>query len=388
MNNTDKEEHGVLALMFGYQYFDAALRAMDSLGDERSAITLNQLRTDWEGSGNIPNLSHETPFGHVQLAPTRDDVVQVCTGMIDAYDSMRESGERAKLSLRSTIEALFELRAFARLQPSEVMASNISEAPANILHRELCTFLLNTGQVNKLKKGGFVQLGDIKGVPATTIAGKCGMTEKQVETVDGIISNYLLATVELEEIGFRTEFETQGKVALGESFEATGISGFIWLLTYKTLADCAEVQKKDWEFHLDAMAGGSERVWVKVRQFFKFLKARGPAGEPTMEWESLVDEKYIFGGIWPPFKQMQLLVACPYWIVDLRSEDVERPPLDLVSNPAWIAHLHKKFGDQLDDDDIANLTVAYINQFDNDEIFIIMTRMLLAEFDDDDVEFL
>lgn len=320
MLGSNAEERGILALAFGYNSFGAALRAMDAYGDERSAHLVNELRSAWQASGTIPDLSHENRFGFVRLNPTRDDLVMACTGVIDSYDSARESGDRSKLSLRQTVEALFELRAFARLQPSGAAPTQSGESAAPVLQRELNAFPLNAGQVNKLKKGGYLRLRDLKGVPVKTIAGKCGMTERQVAAVDEVLANYLLATVTLHEIAFRASFEASGKEALGESFEAIGTTGEIWLTKYKMLASSAGVKARDWEVYLDAMAGGGEPVLAEVRQFFELLKARAPVGEPDKAWKELADQDHIYWSSSSALWQLKGLVSSPSWIDLLCSE--------------------------------------------------------------------
>lgn len=204
--------------MFGYTSFGAALRAMDGYGDERSATLVNEVRSAWEGSGTVPDLSHESRFGLVRLNPTREDVILVCTGMIDAFDSLRESGTGAKLNLRKTIEALFELRAYARMKPSPTHGQAQINLRESLLNTPLAEFPLSAAHVNKLRRGGYTRLRDIHGERMATIVGKCGFTEKQVASIDKVLDNFLKVEVKPADIGFRQQLESIGKKHLGDEF--------------------------------------------------------------------------------------------------------------------------------------------------------------------------
>lgn len=314
MTISNAEERGILALMFGYTSFGAALRAMDAYGDERSATLVSEVRSVWEGSGTVPDLSHENRFGHVRLNPSREDVILACTGMIDAFDSTRESNDRARLSLRKTIEVLFELRAFARLQPPETAPRTACDGTSDILQRELSAFPLSAGQLNKLKRGGYLRLGELSDSSNMKIAGKCGLTENQVANVHGILNNYFLATVRLEDITFRSRFEELGKELLGGDFEPVVLTSDVWLQKYFDIASSCGLGRHGWKVYLEAMSGGSEPVLEVIKSVFEELKERAPAGEPSKSRAAKADSDPIYCSRIEARRHVKALIARPEWI--------------------------------------------------------------------------
>lgn len=218
MIEANLEEWGILSLMIGYRSFTAALKAMDGYGDDRSAQLINKVRASWESSGQVPDLSHKTAFGLVPLCPGRDEIVNACSGMIDAYDLMRESGERVRPTLRRTVEALFELRALARVQSAGPQNPTPSSPRERILNLSLTELPLTATQVNRLKRGGYTKLRDLHGVPMEAVVGKCGFTEKQVASIDQVIDNFLKVTIKPADFVVWRRLHAFGSAHLGESF--------------------------------------------------------------------------------------------------------------------------------------------------------------------------
>jgi hypothetical protein len=294
MKALNVSEKCILSLVFGYQAYDIALRAMDSYGDEESAQLVTSLRNACESCGKVPDLSHENLYGHVQLFPTRDDFVVASSKLIDAFDVARESSDRTqKLQLRRTIEAIFELRACARHTPvlrDQSAPQGIRDA---MLNRELSTYPLSSNQVNKLRMGGYVRLRDLYGEKMVNIVGKCGLTEKQVENLDNLIGNYLKAVVSVNEIGFRNQLEVVGKTVIGEGFKLMDGTSAFWFNEFSNFA--GKVQPKEtlrttrkktlyprlrlslvseifgWEGWLDSLDQQPATVFIQFKKWLKLV---------------------------------------------------------------------------------------------------------------------
>ena len=291
MKALNVSEKCILSLVFGYQAYDIAFRAMDSYGDEESAQLVTSLRNACESCGKVPDLSHENLYGHVHLFPTRDDFVVASSKLIDAFDVARESSDRTqKLQLRRTIEAIFELRACARLTPvlrEQSAPQGIRDA---MLNRELSTYPLSSNQVNKLRMGGYVRLRDLYGEKMFNIVGKCGLTEKQVENLDNLIGNYLKAVVSVDEIGFRNQLEVVGKTVLGEGFKLMDGTPAFWFIQFSEFAGKKEPKEihrttrlyrysvwEDkseifgWEGWLDSLVEQPGTVFIKFKKWLKLV---------------------------------------------------------------------------------------------------------------------
>lgn len=179
-----------LTLIFAYHSFDIALRAMDAVGDDISASAINKIRSEWDDSGNIPDLSHETRVGPVRMCPTQEEIIRVCTSLIDAYDTARESGEWKQLNLRKSVEALFELRAFARLACSDSDANKLSKGK-KWLKSSLSELPIPVATSKKLVRAGYSTLESLMKVNDESISALTGLSHNQISKCHEVIFNYL-----------------------------------------------------------------------------------------------------------------------------------------------------------------------------------------------------
>jgi hypothetical protein len=179
-----------LTLIFAYHSFDIALRAMDAVGDDISASAINKIRSEWDDSGNIPDLSHETRVGPVRMCPTQEEIIRVCTSLIDAYDTARESGEWKQLNLRKSVEALFELRAFARLACSDSDANKLSKGK-KWLKSSLSELPIPVATSKKLVRAGYSTLESLMKVNDESISALTGLSHNQISKCHELIFNYL-----------------------------------------------------------------------------------------------------------------------------------------------------------------------------------------------------
>lgn len=290
------EEQIICSLVFAYETYDLAIRAMDTYGDEKSANFLNALRSAWEASGTVPELSHNTHCGYIQIRPNRDEILRACSGLITAYDKARESSERSsKIQLRNTIESLFDLRAHSRLNSNGAKQQTNHGLKDTLLSRQLTTFPLSSGQISKLKIGGYYRLRDLFEQDVARIMGLCGMTQKQVENVDSVINNFLKVNIPVSELGFRQQLEEIGKSILGDEFCLVSGKSEFWLSRYILFSDKKEMPKSSkrrrttehrlsghngheplytpakhgWESWLDAL---NNQPKTAFRQYTKWLK--------------------------------------------------------------------------------------------------------------------
>jgi hypothetical protein len=260
MTDLTTDEQSICSLVFAYEAYDLAIRALDSYGDEKSAYFLGAFQTEWEKTGKIPDLSHNTKCGYIQMRPNRDEVLGACSGLISAYDNARESLERSsKLQLRRTIEALFDLRALSRLKSDGQKPQKSDSLRDILLSRQLATFPLSSGQITKLKNGGYHRLGDLFEQHETRIMGLCGMTQKQVENVDAVINNYLKVNIPFSELGFRQQLEAIGKSILGDEFCLIKGTTEFWLSQDFILSNQRNVPKsrtcRTTHYYLDGFKG-------------------------------------------------------------------------------------------------------------------------------------
>jgi hypothetical protein len=176
-------------LIFAYRWYDHAVHALDALGDDESSAVINKIKTDWEDSGIVPDLSHESLFGLVKIHPNREEIIQACSGLIDAYDEKRISNERVKLNLRKTIDSLFELRSFAR--QIAINPKNTEQAEKNWSLASPREFPISTVIANKLMAADLKTMEMLKEHDDKTLSALTGLSNRQIEKAHQQIFRFL-----------------------------------------------------------------------------------------------------------------------------------------------------------------------------------------------------
>ena len=143
MIELNDDEKAIVMIAFGYRRYSSAILAMDNYGDIKSSNLVTQILDFWRKTDLIPDLSHKSTFGAISLSPSADDIVNTCSGLIEAFDAFRESASRSRVNLRHSIETLFELRAFARLVSLDSDKTKFSNGSEESILNTFATYFWN-----------------------------------------------------------------------------------------------------------------------------------------------------------------------------------------------------------------------------------------------------
>ncbi len=223
-------EKAIIGLGFLYNAHAMALEVLNILGDEKSVEFIGSIESEWEASGTLPDLSHETETGQCQVSLTEEQVVNACSGILDAYDAARSDSSRdERIQLRATIEAIYSLRDFARSAATVLKEQPAGLSKASLLNRPLGSFPLRPAQTKSLGAAGYRTLGDLYMAPAIEIMGRGGLSAGQVSTLDDILENYILAYVALSDIPILSKLSNLGTTLVGDHYRLQDKAAHTWL---------------------------------------------------------------------------------------------------------------------------------------------------------------
>ena len=190
---------GSLVFKFGIQ--EVALEGMEHFGDTESALFFLAIKSRLQASGAFPDLSQELPSGVLDIRPTATEALASLSDLISAYDAARLDPRRnSRIQLRRTIEAVYELVDTLREQQISDSEAKDCLSKESLLNKSFECLPLRPGQIKSLNVGGFKYLKDIFGLGRLDIMGRCGLTDRQVEAIDEIITNYVIVSVRLDDM--------------------------------------------------------------------------------------------------------------------------------------------------------------------------------------------